>query len=71
MVHSMTGYGKAERKNKNYIFSVEIKSLNSRYFDIISKIDDRFFSWSKVWIVNVGLQDVDIKTRFNTFKIVC
>jgi len=41
MVHSMTGYGKAERKNKNYIFSVEIKSLNSRYFDIISKIDDR------------------------------
>ena len=37
----MTGYGKAEKKNKNYIFSVEIKSLNSRYFDIISKIEDR------------------------------
>ena len=41
----MTGYGKAEKKNKNYIFSVEIKSLNSRYFDVSSKIPSIAYSY--------------------------
>ena len=36
----MTGYGKSESSNKEYTFSVELKSLNSRYFDLIIKIDD-------------------------------
>ena len=36
----MTGYGKSENSNKEYTFSVELKSLNSRYFDLIIKIDD-------------------------------
>ena len=43
MILSMTGYGKSEKKNKNFLFVVELKSLNSRYFDIISKIDDSLF----------------------------
>ena len=41
----MTGYGKAEKKNKNFIFSVEIKSLNSRYFDVSSKIPALAYSF--------------------------
>jgi len=40
MINSMTGYGKSESSNKEYTFSVELKSLNSRYFDLIIKIDD-------------------------------
>jgi len=40
MINSMTGYGKSENSNKEYTFSVELKSLNSRYFDLIIKIDD-------------------------------
>ena len=36
----MTGYGMAEKKDKNYNLIVEIKSLNSKYFDISPKIDD-------------------------------
>ena len=45
MVLSMTGYGKAEKKNKNFIFSVEVKSLNSRYFDVSSKIPPLAYSY--------------------------
>ena len=40
MINSMTGYGKSEISNQEYIFSVELKSLNSRYFDLIVKNDD-------------------------------
>ncbi len=38
MILSMTGYGKSERKNKNFSVSVEIKSINNRFFDPIPKI---------------------------------
>ena len=38
MILSMTGYGKSERKNKNFCVSVEIKSINNRFFDPIPKI---------------------------------
>tara|TARA_Y100000590_G_scaffold16860_1_gene20211 strand:+ start:288 stop:1151 length:864 start_codon:yes stop_codon:yes gene_type:complete len=36
----MTGYGRAEKKDKNFILTVEIRSLNSKYFDVIPRIDD-------------------------------
>ena len=38
MILSMTGYGKAERKNKDFCVTVEIKSINNRFFDLIPKI---------------------------------
>ena len=40
MLYSMTGYGRAEKKDKNFILTVEIRSLNSKYFDVIPRIDD-------------------------------
>ncbi len=45
MLLSMTGYGKYEKKASNFNISVEIRSLNSKYFDIISKIDDKIFEY--------------------------
>ena len=36
----MTGYGRAIKKDKNFTLTVEIRSLNSKYFDIISRVDD-------------------------------
>ena len=45
MLVSMTGYGKAERKNSHYNLLVEIKSLNSRYFDISSKVHEAIYSF--------------------------
>jgi len=38
MIRSMTGYGKAEMEIENVIFNVEIKTLNSRYRDIIIRM---------------------------------
>ncbi len=38
MIASMTGYGKADKKNKNYFVNVEIKSVNNRFFDPILKL---------------------------------
>ena len=32
MIASMTGYGKADKKNRNYFVNVEIKSVNNRFF---------------------------------------
>ena len=34
----MTGYGKAEKQISGYIISVEIKSVNHRYFEFLSRI---------------------------------
>ena len=38
MLRSMTGFGRAEKKDGQYEFSVEIRSLNNRYLDIGLKI---------------------------------
>lgn len=38
MIKSMTGFSKAEAKDKGYIVNVEIKSLNGRFLDINSKL---------------------------------
>ena len=45
MLLSMTGYGKCERKTSNFDISVEIRSLNSRYIDIVSKVDDSIIAY--------------------------
>ena len=38
MILSMTGYGRSEKKGKNFSISVEIKSINNRFYDPIPKI---------------------------------
>jgi uncharacterized protein (TIGR00255 family) len=38
MIKSMTGFGKGEAKGKSGIFTVEIRAVNHRYFDLSSKI---------------------------------
>jgi len=38
MVYSMTGYGKGLAENKSFIIEVEVKSVNSRYLDVILKL---------------------------------
>ena len=38
MILSMTGYGKSERRNKDFCITAEIKSINNRYFDPVLKI---------------------------------
>ena len=37
MILSMTGFGKSEKKNKDFTFSVEVKSLNNRFIDVTTK----------------------------------
>ena len=38
MIHSMTGYGASTRSSKNYQITVEVKSLNSKYFELSLKL---------------------------------
>jgi len=38
MIKSMTGFGKGEAKSKAGIFTVELRTVNHRYFDLSSKI---------------------------------
>ena len=38
MVHSMTGYGKAVAELPHKKLTIEIKSLNSRQFDLFTRI---------------------------------
>ncbi|MFA5389029.1 MAG: YicC/YloC family endoribonuclease [Candidatus Omnitrophota bacterium] len=38
MIKSMTGFGKGEAKSKAGVFTVEIRTVNHRYFDLSSKI---------------------------------
>ncbi len=43
MILSMTGYGRSDSNNANYDVIVEIKSLNSRYLEILPKINDSIY----------------------------
>ena len=52
MVLSMTGYGRAEQERSGRDITVEIKSVNSRYFEYTSRmprsfafLDDKLKSW--------------------------
>ena len=38
MIQSMTGYGASTRSSKNYQITVEVKSLNSKYFELSLKL---------------------------------
>jgi len=38
MIFSMTGFGKSERKNENFTFNVEVKSLNNRFIEVVTKM---------------------------------
>ncbi len=44
MLKSMTGYGKAEESNEDLSISVELKSLNNRFFDVSLKLPRELFS---------------------------
>ena len=48
MILSMTGYGRSEKKGRNFLISVEIKSINNRFYDPISKIHPFF-------VISVGI----------------
>ena len=51
MITSMTGYGKKEIHNKDISITVELKSINSRYFELNHKIP-KIFSEEEDYIVN-------------------
>tara|TARA_Y100000996_G_scaffold209623_1_gene164567 strand:+ start:214 stop:1074 length:861 start_codon:yes stop_codon:yes gene_type:complete len=34
----MTGFGKSEKKNENFTFNVEVKSLNNRFIEVVTKM---------------------------------
>ena len=38
MILSMTGFGKSEKNNNSFTISVEVKSLNNRYIEVVTKI---------------------------------
>ncbi len=44
MIHSMTGYGKANGNSNNYTFEVEVKSVNSRFLDISVRLPKTLLS---------------------------
>lgn len=42
MIRSMTGFGRGEAKSKSGVFTVEIRTVNHRYFDLSSKLPNGF-----------------------------
>ncbi len=42
MIRSMTGYGKASREISNFVLEIEIKSLNNRFLEIVTRIPKEF-----------------------------
>ena len=45
MILSMTGYGRSENNYSNYDVIVEIKSLNSRYLEVLPKIHELMYEY--------------------------
>jgi len=45
MILSMTGYGRSENNYSNYDVVVEIKSLNSRYLEVLPKIHELMYGY--------------------------
>lgn len=39
---SMTGFGKSEFNNEDYLINIEIKSVNHRYFEVQTKLNRKF-----------------------------
>ena len=47
MVLSMTGYGKSENKNKDVMFSVEVKTLNNRFLEVNTRMHHSFNQYDR------------------------
>ena len=47
MIYSMTGFGKSEKKNENFTFNVEAKSLNNRFIEVVTKMPYYFNKFDK------------------------
>ena len=45
MIVSMTGYGRVEKKYTDFDLNIEIKSLNSRYLDVHTKLHDSLYKY--------------------------
>jgi len=45
MILSMTGYGAGISSSSNYQVTVELKSLNSKYFDIMIKMPSAYYKY--------------------------
>ena len=45
MIRSMTGYGRFETNDSNYDVIVEVKSLNSRYLEVLPKIHESLYKY--------------------------
>ncbi|MBA4853280.1 YicC/YloC family endoribonuclease [Emticicia sp. BO119] len=58
MLHSMTGFGSATLENAKISVTVEIKSLNSKFFDIYCRIP-RGYSEREVEIRNILTQELE------------
>ena len=39
MIKSMTAFGRAKREGEDKDITIEIKSVNSRYFDLIGRVE--------------------------------
>ena len=48
MITSMTGFGLADRKNKNFSIEINIKSTNNRFFDLNIRIPSTINSLEKI-----------------------
>ena len=48
MILSMTGYGSSENIVSNYDIKVEIKSLNSRYLEVVPKIHELIYEQARI-----------------------
>ena len=42
MLKSMTGFGRAQKEIDGYVISVEIKSVNHRYFEFSSRVPRQY-----------------------------
>ncbi len=62
MLVSMTGFGRATTTCNNSVFEIEIKSINSRYFDILIKVPQ------SVSNKEYELREI-IKSKFNRGKL--
>ena len=45
MITSMTGFGSAEKITEKYSLKVEIKTLNSKFFDASFRLPRAFLKW--------------------------
>ena len=45
MLRSMTGYGRGHAVNGRYDITVEVKSVNHRYFEFTSRLPKAYLFW--------------------------